>query len=59
MQQIAALLRRLHSLSVTEKQNLFDQAYEVIEHNWNHFYNGGFETVLWQELQEMLNGIEV
>jgi hypothetical protein len=59
IQQIAALLRRLHSLSVAEKQNLFEQAQEVIEHNWNHFYNGGFETVLWQELQEMVNGIAI
>jgi hypothetical protein len=37
---------------------MFEAAYEVVEHNWNHFYNGKFEAVLWTELQEMLNGIE-
>ena len=56
--RIASLLRSLDELSASGKQELFDMAQEVIEHNWNHFYNGGFEAVLWTELQEMLNGIE-
>ncbi len=56
--RIASLLRSLDELPPAAKQDLFDQAQEVIEHNWNHFYNGGFESVLWTELQEMLNGID-
>jgi len=56
--RIASLLCSLDELPVEAKQDLFDQAQEVIKHNWNHFYNGGFEAVLWQELQEMLNGID-
>jgi hypothetical protein len=56
--RIASLLRSLDELPPAAKQHLFDQAQEVIKHNWNHFYNGGFEAVLWQELQEMLNGID-
>jgi hypothetical protein len=56
--RIASLLRSLDELPPAAKQDLFDQAQEVIDHNWNHFYNGGFEAVLWQELQEMLNGID-
>jgi hypothetical protein len=55
---IAELLKSLDALSVEGKQDLFDSAQEVIEHNWNHFYNGGFEAVLWTELNEMLNAIE-
>jgi hypothetical protein len=58
IERIASLLRSLDELSTEAKQDLFDQAAEVIRHNWNHFYGGGFETVLWQELNEMLNGIE-
>jgi len=58
IERIASLLRSLDELSVTAKQDLFAQAREVIEHNWNHFYGGGFEQILWAELQEMLNGIE-
>ena len=58
IERIASLLRSLDELSPEGRQALFDMARPVIEHNWNHFYNGGFEQVLWRELQEMLNGIE-
>jgi len=30
----------------------------VIEHNWNWFYQGGFESVLWSELTSMLDSIK-
>jgi len=59
IQRIASLLRNLDELPPEGKQDLFDQCQEVIEHNWNHFYNGGFEDVLWKELNEMLNEIEL
>jgi hypothetical protein len=55
---IAELLKSLDVLSIKAKQLLFDRAQEVIEHNWNHFYNGGFEAVLWTELNEMLAQID-
>lgn len=58
IQRIASLLQSLDELPAEAKQDLFEQCHEVIEHNWNHFYGGGFEAVLWQELNEMLNGIE-
>jgi hypothetical protein len=58
IERIASLLRSLDELSLEEKQELFDQCQEVVEHNWNHFYGGGFEAVLWKELNEMLNEIE-
>ena len=58
IQRIASLLRSLDELPQSGKQELFVACQEVIEHNWNHFYGGGFEAVLWQELNEMLNGIE-
>jgi len=52
------LLKSLDILSTEAKQDLFDRAREVIEHNWNHFYNGGFEAVLWTELNDMLAQID-
>ena len=58
IQRIASLLRSLDELPAAAKQELFESAHEVIEHNWNHFYNGGFEAVLWAELKGMLNDIE-
>jgi hypothetical protein len=58
IERITSLLRSLDELSPEGKQDLFEQCREVIDHNWNHFYNGGFEAVLWTELNEMLNEIE-
>ena len=58
IERIASLLRNLDELSVAAKQELFEDAHEVIKHNWNHFYNGGFEAVLWSELKDMLNDIK-
>ena len=56
---VASLLQTLCDLSVTERLALWQICRETIEHNWNHFYNGGFERILWAELQAMLNGIEL
>ena len=59
MAAVASLLQTLCDLSVDERIALYHRCCETIEHNWNHFYNGGFESVLWAELQAMLNGIEL
>ena len=58
IERIASLLRSLDELPPAAKQDLFDQAQEVIKHNWDHFYGGGFEKILWAELQKMLASIE-
>ena len=58
VERIASLLRSLDELPIEAKQELFEAAHEVIEHNWNHFYGGGFEAVLWTELTGMLNDIK-
>jgi hypothetical protein len=58
IERIASLMRSLDELPNAAKQELFEAAHEVIEHNWNHFYGGGFEAVLWAELTDMLNDIE-
>lgn len=58
IERIASLLRSLNELSTKDKQDLFNQCIPIIEHNWNHFYNGGFEAILWKELNDTLNSIE-
>jgi hypothetical protein len=55
IEKIAQLLKQLEG---SDRQAIFDSAQEIIEHNWNHFYGGGFEAVLWQELKGMLNELE-
>jgi len=54
IEKIAQVLKMLDGLE-EHRQDLFDSAHEIIEDNWNHFYHGGFEAILWQELQDMLN----
>lgn len=57
IQAIASLLENLCNLSIEQRRSLFRDAIPTIRHNWNHFYNGGFEAILWDELQSMLKEI--
>ena len=57
IEKIAHTLKLLDDLG-EYRQAIFDSAQDIIRHNWNHFYGGGFEAMLWQELQDMLNEIE-
>lgn len=57
IEKIAKLLKNLDDMG-EDKNILFDSAKDIIKHNWDHFYNGGFEDVLWNELRAMLNSIE-
>jgi len=54
IEKIAHVLKQLEGLE-EHRQDIFESAHEIIEHNWNHFYHGGFEAILWQELKDMLN----
>jgi len=57
IEKIAQVLHLLENLE-EDKQIIFESAHDIIEHNWNHFYGGGFEAILWKELQGMLYDIE-
>jgi hypothetical protein len=59
IEKIAKLLERLDSLPAVQKQALFEEAMPIIMHNKNHFYNGGFEKILWDEANTMLDSISV
>jgi hypothetical protein len=52
---VTKLLKDLDNLSVEERLKIHQQCLPIVEHNFNHFYNGGLTDVLWQELQAMLN----
>ena len=58
-EKVATVLKNLDDLSECEKQELFQACWPVIEHNWNWFYQGNFESVLWQELSDMLESIKL
>ena len=58
LEKIAKLLHHLDSLSVDKLQLLYQQAMPTIKHNYEHFYGGAFESVLWNELTGMLGQIK-
>jgi hypothetical protein len=37
---------------------LSEQCSPIVEHNFNHFYGGAFESILWDELNHMLEQIK-
>jgi len=59
IEKISKLLQQLHALSQEEKQQLFNKALPIIKHNQEHFYNGGFEKILWDELLPMLDSVSI
>jgi hypothetical protein len=59
IEAVGQLLTELDQLPAKEKQQLYLSAYDTIMHNYNHFYFGGFENILWQELQTMFKGLYV
>ena len=55
IEKIAFTLKAIDILPQQEKQRLFDMAEEICEYNYNHFYGGNFENILWKELNGMIN----
>jgi hypothetical protein len=55
LERVTKLLKDLDNLTVKERQAIHRACLPIVEHNFNHFYNGGLTKILWQELQAMLN----
>lgn len=53
-EKIAWALKALDVLPVHEKQHIFDACQEICEYNYQHFYGGAFEQILWDELTGMI-----
>jgi hypothetical protein len=54
---IADLLKQLDSMSAQQRQDLYTAAMPIVQHNYDHFYNGAFESTLWTELTAMIDRI--
>jgi hypothetical protein len=59
IEKIGQLLAELDQLSQIEKQQLFSHASTIAQYNYEHFYFGGFEKILWTELTSMLESMGV
>lgn len=51
---IGKLMKELDSKSLEEKQELFQKCIPIIKWNYEHFYSGQFEKILWRELTVMM-----
>ncbi len=56
---VADLLKHLDDCSARELAQYHRHAEPMVKHNFNHFYGGGFEKILWQELVAMLEQIRL
>ena len=59
IEKVAVLLKSLDQMSVKQRHEIHQACLPIVQHNYNHFYRGGFADVLWQELKSMLEGIRV
>ena len=58
LEKITKLLKDLDVLSARERAEIHRACLPIVEHNYNHFYSGAFEDVLWIELKAMLEQIK-
>ena len=58
LERISDLLHDLDQSSPRELQQMYRAIRPMVEHNYQHFYGGAFERLLWQELTGMLTSIE-
>lgn len=59
IEQVTKLLKDLDNQTVKERRRIHRACLSAVEHNFNHFYNGGLTSILWQELTTMLKGLHV
>lgn len=57
IEKVADILSDLDSLTTKELNTLYKHMIPTLEHNFNHFYHGGFQKILWDELTTMLSQI--
>lgn len=54
---VAQLLKQIDLLNTNEKEDIFTKCLPIIQHNYQHFYGGTFEGILWNELKGMLKSL--
>ena len=58
VERVVKLLKGIDQLSVRERQQIHRHMLPMVQHNYHHFYHGGFRDLLWNELQGMLNNLQ-
>ncbi len=56
-EKIAQVLYKLDRLTYKQKNELWRELIPIVDYNYNHFYNGGFENKLKEELNGLLDSL--
>ena len=54
IERVTEILLEIQARSAAAKNQLWQSLLPIVEHNWNHFYRGGFRDRLEVELRDML-----
>ena len=57
LEKVSDLLREIDGLADRERHQIQRHVLPAVQHNWNHFYCGGLEKILWPELVSMLDAL--
>jgi hypothetical protein len=57
IEKVTKLLKDLDNLSPEDRQDIHRRCLTAVIHNYEHFYGGNFDRVLWRELTGMLDGL--
>jgi len=57
LELVIALLKDLDTITDRERVQIQRHLLPTVQHNWNHFYHGGLEHILWIELLNLFNDI--
>jgi hypothetical protein len=55
VERVAQLMKHIQDLPQRQRRNMMLAAQQTVTYNFNHFYHGDFERLLWRELTDMLN----
>ena len=58
LHKISCLLLEFDTMRQSQLQQLFQSTLPVLEHNYQHFYGGGFASILWQEMQALFRDLK-
>jgi hypothetical protein len=57
IERVTQILLEIQARSAAAKIALHKELLPIVEHNWNHFYRGGFRDILETELKTMLRDL--
>ena len=58
IERVASLMQSIQQMPDRTRRDLIRSTHRVVEHNYQHFYGGDFEKILWDEFSLMLSQLQ-